>query len=154
MKRIIELALFVILILSFSTTAQKKEREKFDPTRNAAKDIENAVVQAVKENKRILLDIGGEWCIWCHRLDEFILADQEIDSTLRANFVVVKVNYSKENKNETVLAKFPKVDGYPHFFVLEKDGKLLHSQNTGELEAEKSYSKEKLIGFLNEWKMK
>ena len=154
MKRIVELALFVILILSFLTIAQKKEREKFDPSRNAAKDIENAVVQAVKENKRILLDIGGEWCIWCHRLDEFILADKEIDSTLRANFVVVKVNYSKENKNETVLAKYPKVEGYPHFFVLEKDGKLLLSKNTGELEAEKSYSREKLLNFFNQWKVK
>ena len=109
MKRIVELALFVILILSFSITAQKKEREKFDPLRDAAKDIKNAVVDATKENKRILLDVGGEWCIWCHRLDEFILADKEIDSTLHANFIVVKVNYSKENKNEAVLAKYPKV---------------------------------------------
>ena len=154
MKRIVELALFVILILSFSITAQKKEREKFDPLRDAAKDIKNAVVDATKENKRILLDVGGEWCIWCHRLDEFILADKEIDSTLHANFIFVKVNFSKENKNETVLAKYPKVDGYPHFFVLEKDGKLLLSKNTGELEAEKSYSREKLLDFINEWKRK
>lgn len=154
MKRLVELAVVIILILSFSTVAQKKEREKFDPSRNALKDIENAVVHATKENKRILLDIGGEWCIWCHRLDEFILADKEIDSTLHANFIVVKVNFSKENKNETVLAKYPKVEGYPHFFVLEKDGKLLLSKNTGELEAEKSYSKEKLLSFLNEWKPK
>ncbi|PIP79697.1 MAG: thiol-disulfide isomerase [Ignavibacteria bacterium CG22_combo_CG10-13_8_21_14_all_37_15] len=152
MKRIVELALVVILILSFSITAQKKEREKFDPLHDAAKDIKNAVVQATKENKRILLDVGGEWCIWCHRLDEFILADKEIDSTLHANFIVVKVNYSKENKNEALLSKYPKVEGYPHFFILEKDGKLLLSKNTGELEAEKSYSREKLLSFFKEWK--
>ena len=154
MKRIVELTVVVILILSFSTLAQKKERERFDPSRNAAKDIENAIVQSTKENKRILLDVGGEWCIWCHRLDEFILADKEIDSTLHANFIVVKVNYSKENKNEAVLAKYPKVEGYPHFFILEKDGKLLFSKNTGELEKEKSYDREKIISFLNEWKPK
>lgn len=154
MKRFVELALFITLILSLSTFAQKKEREKFDPTRNAAKDIENAIVKATKENKRILLDVGGEWCIWCHRLDEFILADKEIDSTLHANFIVVKVNYSKENKNEELLAKYPKIEGYPHFFILEKDGKLLLSKNTGELEAEKSYSREKLLAFLTEWKVK
>ncbi len=151
MKRIVELAVVVILILSFATIAQKKEREKFDPLRNAAKDIENAIVHAEKENKRILLDVGGEWCIWCHRLDEFILADKEIDSTLHANFIVVKVNFSKENKNEAFLSKYPKVAGYPHFFILEKDGKLLFSKNTGELEAEKSYSKEKLLSFFKEW---
>jgi len=152
MKRLVEFVVFVILILSFSITAQKKEREKFDPARDAATDIENAIVQATKANKRIMLDVGGEWCIWCHRLDEFILADKEIDSTLHANFIIVKVNYSKENKNEAVLAKYPKVAGYPHFFVLEKNGKFLFSKNTGELEKEKSYSKEKLMSFLKEWK--
>lgn len=154
MKRIIEFAMVSFLLLSFALTAQIKEREKFDPLRNAAKDIENSILQAAKENKRVLLDVGGEWCIWCHRLDEFILADKEIDSTLHANFIVVKINYSKENKNETVLSKYPKVAGYPHFFVLEKNGKVLISKNTGELEAEKSYSKEKLLSFFNEWKVK
>lgn len=154
MKRFIELVVLVMLSLAFVVTAQKKEREKFDPSRDAAKDLKNAIVHAEKENKNILLDVGGEWCIWCHRLDEFILVDKEIDSTLHANFVVVKVNYSKENKNEALLSKYPKVEGYPHFFVLEKDGKLLLSKNTGELEAEKSYSKEKLLSFFNEWKVK
>lgn len=154
MKRLVELVVLIVLFLSFTISAQEKEREKFDPSRDAAKDIKNAIVQAAKENKRILLDVGGEWCIWCHRLDEFILADKEIDSTLHANFIVVKINYSKENKNEVVLAKYPKVAGYPHFFVLEKKGKFLHSKNTGELEKEKSYDREKILSFLTEWKMK
>ncbi len=154
MKRFIEFSLFITLVLSLTIIAQKKEREKFDPTRDASKDLEKAVVQAEKANKNILLDVGGEWCIWCHRLDEFILADQEIDSTLHANFIVVKVNYSKENKNEAFLSKLPKIEGYPHFFVLGKDGKLLLSKNTGDLEAEKSYSREKLLAFFNEWKVK
>jgi len=154
MKRFVHIPVFVFLLLSITVLAQEKEREKFDPTRDAAKDIENAITRATKLNKKILLDVGGEWCIWCHRLDEFILADKEIDSTLHANFVVVKVNYSKENKNDMVLANYPKVAGYPHFFVLEKDGSLLLSKNTGELEQEKSYSKEKLLSFFNVWKTK
>jgi len=145
------LMVFAFLI---SLPAQQKEREKFDPTVDAAKTIDYGVHLAAKENKRVLLDVGGEWCIWCHRLDEFILADHEIDSTLNANFVVVKVNYSKENKNEAVLNKYPKVAGYPHYFVLGNDGTLLLSKNTGDLEKEKSYDREKLLTFFNEWKVK
>jgi hypothetical protein len=34
----------------------------YDPKRNPAKDLEAATVQAAKENKRILLVVGGEWC--------------------------------------------------------------------------------------------
>jgi len=154
MKHVFKLVLVIFLFSSFLATAQIKEREKFDPLKNPAKELRHAIQQAKKENKRILLDVGGEWCIWCHRLDEFILADKEIDSTLQANFVVVKINYSKENKNEKFLSKYPKVEGYPHIFILEKDGKLLFSKNTGELEAEKSYSKGKLLNFYNEWKLK
>jgi hypothetical protein len=39
----------------------KKRTAGFDAKRDAAKDIENAVKVARKLNKRILLDVGGEW---------------------------------------------------------------------------------------------
>ena len=64
----------------------------------------------------------------------------------------LKINFSKENKNETFLSQYPAIEGYPHFFVLDKDGNLLHSQNTGDLEKDKDYDKEKFIEFLNKWK--
>ncbi|HVO73587.1 MAG TPA: thioredoxin family protein, partial [Ignavibacteriaceae bacterium] len=43
--------------------------EEFDPSRNPAKDLNNAVAEAKRTGKRILLDVGGNWCIWCHYLD-------------------------------------------------------------------------------------
>lgn len=129
------------------------KREKFDPKRNVEKDLANAVVEADSLNKRILLDVGGEWCIWCHRLDYFFLNNQDIYNMLHDNFIIVKVNYSEDNKNEKFLSKYPKVAGYPHIFILEKDGKLLHSQNTGDLESEKGYSRDRVIAFLNTWKL-
>ena len=77
---------------------------------------------------------------------------EEIKSLLEENFIVVKINYSKENKNEKFLSQYPAIEGYPHFFVLESDGKLLHSQNTGDLEKDKDYDKDKFLEFLNKWK--
>jgi thioredoxin-related protein len=125
---------------------------KFDPSRNPNDDFKAAIELARNTNKRIILDVGGEWCIWCHRIDAFIHNTGEIKSLLEENFIVLKINYSKENKNEIFLSQYPQVAGYPHFFVLDKDGKLLHSQNTGELEKDKDYDKEKFIAFLNKWK--
>lgn len=136
-----------------SNSALESKREKFDPKRDVEKDIANAVKEASSLNKRILLDVGGEWCIWCHRLDYFFLSNNDIYNLLHDNFITVKVNYSDENKNEVFLSKYPKVAGYPHIFILEKDGKLLHSQNTGDLESEKGYSRDKVIEFLNKWKL-
>lgn len=124
---------------------------KFDPTRDAEKDIKDAVTEAKKSNRRILLDVGGEWCIWCHRLDELFESNQDLNEFLHNNFVVVKINYSKENENKEVLSKYPKVAGYPHFFILDKNGKFLHSQNTGDLEEGKGHDKEEVFTFLKKW---
>jgi len=127
-------------------------REKFDPTKKPSEDLKTAVKTATAENKRILLDVGGEWCIWCHRIDEFIETNEDVKSALTSAFVILKVNYSKENKNEEFLGKFPAIEGYPHFFVLENDGSLIVSQNTGDLEDGKSYSKEKFLKFVAKYK--
>jgi len=145
----------ILLLFTAITFAQSKTGyepvTEFDPSRNPAEDLKAAVAEATKTNKRIILDVGGDWCIWCHRIDHFIKSNEEINNFLNDNFIVLKINFSKENKNEEFLSNYPKIPGYPHFFVLDKNGELLHSQNTGELEENKGYSKEKMMAFLKKW---
>jgi thioredoxin-related protein len=124
---------------------------KFDPTRNPARDLKEAVVEADRSDRRIILDVGGNWCIWCHRIDNFIDDNKDLYDLLHRNFVVVKVNYSPENKNEEFLSRYPKISGYPHFFVLGENGELIHSQDTGKLEKGKGYDKERFIAFVKKW---
>ena len=64
---------------------------------------------------------------------------------------MVKVNYSPENKNEKLLSHYPRVPGYPHLFILDGNGKLLHSHDTGELESGRHHDREKVFSFLREW---
>ena len=123
----------------------------FDPKRDPASDLETAKVEAQRGGKRVLLDVGGEWCSWCHILDKFVEGDAEIRSFRDANYVWMKVNYSEENENQAFLSKYPEIKGYPHLFVLDVDGKLLHSQFTGELEKGKGYDREKFFAFLKAW---
>ena len=147
------LFLFIMSILTFSLMAQSVESiSKFDPSRNPFDDLKVAVENAKHTNKKIILDVGGEWCIWCHRIDAFMHNTEEVKSLIDENFILVKVNFSKENKNENFLSEYPPIEGYPHFFVLDAEGNLLHSQNTGELEKDKDYDKEKFITFLSKWK--
>jgi thiol:disulfide interchange protein len=134
-----------------SHNAGRKAIEKFDPSRNARKDIADAVAKAQKTHQRILLDIGGEWCIWCHRLDDYFAQNAELDKLREANFIWLKINFSPENENRELLSAYPKIPGYPHIFVLDENGHLLHSQNTGELEADKSYDLKKMAAFLRKW---
>lgn len=123
----------------------------FDPKRDPASDLEMAKVEAQRGGKRILLDVGGEWCSWCHILDKLVEEDGEIRSFRDANFVWMKVNYSEENENKAFLSAYPAIKGYPHLFVLDADGNLLHSQFTGDLEKGKGYDRKKFFTFLKDW---
>ena len=123
----------------------------FDSSRDAATDIRSAVVEAERTGRRVLLDVGGNWCVWCRRLDAMFISNTELASTRDKYFVTVKVNYSPANKNEALLSRYPKIPGYPHLFVLEKDGKLLQSQSTGDFESGKGYDPSRIMAFLKKW---
>lgn len=157
MKKLLTYTLMITLYFSMSCIAQTnksseyKPVDRFDPNRDAQKDIDNAIMEATRSNRRIILDIGGDWCIWCKRLDTLFMKNPDLKNFMHDNYVVVKINFSKENENEKVLSRYPEIKGYPHIFVLEKDGKLLHSQDTGELELGKGYSREKVLEFLKKW---
>lgn len=124
---------------------------KYDPKRDAARDIDDAVAEAKRSNRRILLVVGGEWCSWCHILDNYFTAHPDLKARRDKAFVTVKINFSDENTNEAVLSRYPSSEGYPHIFVLDSDGKFLHSQDTGVLESGKSYDLEKMNNFLTQW---
>ncbi|NUN07765.1 MAG: thioredoxin family protein [Ignavibacteriaceae bacterium] len=154
MQTLLTILFLFFYITTYAGDTLSANRVPFDPTRDPFVDLKQAVAEAKKENKNILLDVGGEWCIWCHRIDEFITNDKEIKEGFESAFVILKVNFSKENKNEKFLSQYPKIPGYPHFFILDKNGKFLESQDTGELESGKSYSKQKFLEFVNKWKNK
>jgi thiol:disulfide interchange protein len=123
---------------------------RFDPRRDAAADMVEALTRAAAEGKNVIVDVGGEWCAWCHILDRFIAANADLRSLIDASFVWVKVNYSPENRNERLLSRWPKVEGYPHLFVLDGQGRVLRSQPSAQLEGGRTYDKAKLLRFLQD----
>jgi len=125
--------------------------EKFDPSRDALRDVEAAAQMARASKRRVLVEVGGEWCSWCHIMDRFFAANPEVKALRDERFVWLKVNYSRQNENEALLSRWPKVAGYPHLFVLETDGRVLHSQDTSMLEAGKTYDVLAFRKFLTEW---
>lgn len=124
---------------------------QFDPARDPFADLETAKVEAQRGGKRIMLDVGGEWCSWCHLLDAFMEGDSEIRRFRDAHYVWMKVNFSEDNENTAFLSGYPEIKGYPHLFVLDAEGRLLHSQFTGELEKGKGYDRARFVAFLKKW---
>jgi thiol:disulfide interchange protein len=124
----------------------------YDPDADPAKDLELAVEQATRDGKRIILVVGGEWCIWCKILQDFLILNRDVKQQWDDNYITIKVYFGPENQNQPFLSQFPEINGYPHLFVLDSDGSLLHSQRTAELESRESYSKKKVTRFLDSWR--
>lgn len=124
----------------------------YDPARNPAEDLKQAIVIAQNENKRIMLELGGDWCIWCKYMDKFYETHSEILQFRADHYVLMKVNVSEENMNEEFLSQYPAAAGYPHIYILDSDGTFLHSQDTVELEdGNVSYVPEVFMAFLQRW---
>jgi len=123
----------------------------YDPKRDPNDDVGAAVNNAKGSGKRILLQVGGDWCGWCHLMSKYFNENEKVAKALNKSYLIVKVNYSEDNQNKDFLGKYPNVKAYPHLFVLDSDGKLLHSQGTAELEEGKGYNEEKVLGFLSKW---
>ena len=134
-----------------SKPPEQKSVGSYDPSRDPEKDLQNAIAQARQAHKRILLDVGGDWCVYCNIMDATFATHPGLRKVRDANYITVKVNYSPENPNAVFLSKYPKIIDYPHFFVLDSDGKLVQSQPTHKFEHGKTYNAGKIEDFLKKY---
>lgn len=123
----------------------------FDSKRDAAADVRAAVAEAQRTGKRIILDVGGDWCQYCHQMDRFYAEHPAVRDLRDQKFVTVYVYYGHDNKNQPFLSQYSKVLGVPHFFVLDSNGHLLHSQHVLELRVGGSYDLQKMQDFFQRW---
>jgi len=143
-----------MLVPVFFIFGQPDEGVKiYDPEADAAIEVKMAVTNAKSMEKNVLVMIGFNECPWCIKLNKYVLEDPQIDSLINANYIWIKVNYSKENKNLDIMKDldFPQRMGFPVIVILNKQGNRIHTQNTWYLEEGKSYDKKKLMNFLKEW---
>ena len=151
--------LFIASIVALSLTAKAQEAPKTDapklynPAADAKAEIAAAVKKAGAEHKNVLLQIGGNWCSWCLLFNKLVTTDAELNKYMNANFEVLHVNWSPENKNEKLLAElgYPQRFGFPVFVILDGKGNRLHTQNSAYLEEGKGHSKAKVMEFFENW---
>ena len=141
--------------------AAAEEKAKLPKPYNAAENAEARIAELVKqakaENKNIILQAGGNWCIWCLRFNNFVQETPELKEIMDKNYLYYHLNYSPENKNTKVFAKYDNPGekfGYPVFVVLDQNGKMIHTQDSAVLEEGKGYSIEKVKEFFLKWTAK
>lgn len=145
---------FIITSIFFVANIFAQENKLYNPSANAEKDMTAVVKEARSLHKNILVMAGGNWCSWCVEFTRFTKSDPEIDSVINSAYIWYHLNYSKENKNAEIMARygFPQRFGFPVFIILNENGERIHTQTSEYLEdGKKSYHKKRVQDFLEMW---
>jgi len=109
----------------------------YDEKADAKADIAAALARAKRDNKRVLIQWGANWCSWCKLLHASLQSDKEIAKAIFYEYEVVRVDVGGFDKNLDLAASFGaklKESGIPYLTLLDADGKALANQDTGSLE--------------------
>ncbi len=158
MRNLITLAALLLTIVCMNAQTKVKI---YDESINPDTQISEAVANASSNGKFVVAQLGGNWCKWCIRFAKFVEADPEIKKLVDDNYVFIHVNYNPRNSDSDVnnpatasaLKKLgnPVRFGYPVLVVLDNDGNVIHTQDSGFLESGEGYDKEKVKRFFESW---
>ena len=143
--------LCVLSVQAHASPALPAYSEGYDPARNPFADGRAALQLARDTQRQVLIEVGGDWCSWCHVLDRFLNEYPALQIRLHQTFVLLKVNVDEANGNAEFLAAFPRPLGYPHMYITDTDGTILFSQDTGEFLQDGKYSEQHFRTFLERW---
>ncbi len=77
-----------------ATQKQEKKSRKdiYDESADVHKVINDALAKAKKENRRVLIQWGANWCGWCHRFEEIFGQDTKFNELMANDYVFVRVD--------------------------------------------------------------
>lgn len=128
----------------------------YDESADADAQIAAAVASARADGKRVLLMFGANWCVWCRRLSWVFENDPQVSAALAAGWHVVKVDTGTRGSgtNRAIIERYgdPVQHGLPCLVVLDGEGTLVHTQETGSLESGDRHDPERVLAFLSRFR--
>lgn len=125
----------------------------YDERADADKAVDAAFVRAAREHKRVLIDLGGNWCPDC-RILAGVMALPEVDRFLKAHYVVVFVDVGRFDRNLQIPARFgitTRLEGVPSILVATPDGRLMDGGHVAALADARSMNPQAIADWLAQW---
>jgi thioredoxin 1 len=146
----------IIILASTFVAAQKQlqlDPKLYDPAIDAKKEIVSALLQSKKDQKRVILVFGGNWCFDCHVLN-YWFHQPGIVEIVDQYYRVVHVDIGQYDKNLDLPEKYGTTikKGVPAISILAPTGKVLFGDTTGEFEKARSMDPNSIVAFLEKWK--
>jgi len=124
-------AFFVLFIFLFTACNNGQSASKDEL--NWENNLEQAIAQAKKENKAVLVNFtGSDWCIWCKRLSSEVFQQEAFKNYAVDNLVLVMLDFPRNiqqsaetqayNRN---LAQRYGIQGFPTILIFDSQGKMV-----------------------------
>lgn len=125
----------------------------YDETADADRQVAQAKARARAEGKKLLIDLGGNWCPDC-RVLAGVMALPEVGAFLRRHYVVVYVDVGRLDRNAQIARAYgvPKVTGVPALLVVDpRTNRLLNPGRIFALTDARNMTPQALADWLAQW---
>jgi thiol-disulfide isomerase/thioredoxin len=141
--------------VSIATTAALPvvERRPYDENADANAAVDAAFARAKANGKRVLIDLGGNWCGDCIVLAN-IMQLPEMKPYIAAHFEVVTVDVGRFNKNLQIPARFgitKRLEGVPAVIIAEPDGTFVNPGKITALADARHMTPQGIADWLAQW---
>ncbi|MBO9669092.1 MAG: thioredoxin family protein [Sphingobium sp.] len=125
----------------------------YDERADANKDVAAAKARAKAQGKKLIIDLGGNWCADC-RILAGVMELPEVRAFVQRHYVVVTVDVGHFDRNEQIPAMYgvKSVKGVPALMIVDpKTDKLLNGDKLSALADARSMTPQALADWLALW---
>ena len=125
----------------------------YDEAAHADTDVDAAFARARTSGKRVLIDLGGNWCADCKILAN-VMAMPDLKPWLEAHYEMVMVDVGRFDRNLQVPARFgitQRLAGVPTILIATPDGKLVNDGDPFTLANATAMSPQAIADWLAQW---
>lgn len=150
---VVVVALVIVGLVVFLTTSGDSTTESSVAAVVKWHSFDEGVALARQENKKILVDVYTDWCVWCKKMDKEVYTNGAVGQTMTSTFIAVKLNAESQKgvtfdgtpMNEASLARTMGVTGYPTVVFLDPAAKPI-TKISGYMEPKEFASMLRFIG--------
>lgn len=154
---ILPILISALALLTLNGAVAQAERAIYDEEADGKEQIAKALEKAKKEDKRVLIIWGANWCGWCHRLDDAMRGDAKVRELLATHYVLIHIDMGHRTKHMDLAREygsdFDKL-AIARSTILDQGGKAIahkaHAKFIAKKNGARNHSPKRIAEFLEE----
>jgi thiol-disulfide isomerase/thioredoxin len=123
----------------------------YDVDADAERALSAALKRAKATHRKVLVDLGGNWCPDC-RILAAVMDLPEVAAFVKAHYEVVMVDVGRLDRNTAIAERYGlKLQGVPSILILDERGRLLDQGHEPALADARSMTPQALADWLARW---